>query len=140
MLVIDDDVCLARAVVRTLKDYEVAVETDPTSGVARVAGADLDGDPFDVVLCDFRMPGMNGLEVLAAMRSQQEPPITILMSGDDDVADAARVADAVLLKPFRAREILDAIDRIQAQRARTVTRRMRPMSVATAEPSLHGRV
>jgi DNA-binding response OmpR family regulator len=125
ILVIDDDVCLVRAFERMLKEHEVAIETDSSRAVERVVNGDLDGDPFDVVLCDVKMPGMNGPNVFAALRLLGEPPILLLMSGDDDVADAAGLADAVLTKPFRAGELLDMIERTKDRRARAATRRIR---------------
>ena len=133
ILVIDDDFSLGRALHRTLTDHDVSIETDSASGVARVVNADLEGDPFDAVLCDYTMPGLNGLAVLAALRSHGDPPMLILMSGYDDVVDAASIADGVLIKPFRTTEIHETIDRIKAQRSHAQTRRMRRMRETHAE-------
>ena len=133
ILVIDDDEPLARAVQRTLSGHDVSVETDASSAIARVEAAALDGEPFEVVVCDFMMPGMSGLDVLGGLRSAMERPMLILMSGYEDVVDAASVADRVLIKPFRASEIVEAIERIKAHRSRTQTRRLRRVPEATAE-------
>jgi DNA-binding response OmpR family regulator len=133
ILVIDDDFSLGRALHRTLTDHEVMIETDSASGVARVVSADLEGDPFDVVLCDYTMPDMSGLDVLAALRSHDDPPLLILMSGDDDVVKVASVADGVLLKPFMTSEIYATIGRIKAQRSHVQTRRMRRMRETPVE-------
>ena len=125
ILVIDDDERLARAVQRSLTGHHVLIETDATRAIGRIEAAEADGERFDVVLCDFKMPGMSGLEVVGGLRARREPPMLILMSGSDDVVDSASDADRVLLKPFRTTEIVEAIDRLKAQRARTQTRRLR---------------
>ena len=93
----------------------------------------LDGDPFEVVVCDFMMPGMSGLDVLGGLRSAMERPMLILMSGFEHIVDAAFVADRALIKPFRASEIVEAVERIKAHRSRTQTRRLRRLPEATAE-------
>ena len=133
ILVIDDDARLATAVQRSLTGHDVSIETDPSCAIARVETADVDGQPFDVVVCDFKMPQMSGLDVLAGLRSTREPPMLILMSGYDDVVEAAFIADRILIKPFRTSEILEAIERIKTQRSRTTTRRLRRTPSATAE-------
>jgi len=133
ILVIDDDFLMARSIQRGLREHVVEIETDSARGVARVMNASADIEPFDVVLCDFEMPGRNGLDVFAALRSHIEPPILVLMSGYDDVVDALFIADAVLIKPFRAGEIGTTVDRIKARRSYAQTRRIRPMAPTTAE-------
>lgn len=130
ILVIDDDICLTKAVQRSLTGHEVSTETDPANGIARFEEADVDGEPFEVVVCDLKMPGLSGLEVLARLRTTREPPILLLISGDDDVVDPASVADRVINKPFRVREIIDAIERVKVQRSRTTTRRLRRVPAA----------
>jgi DNA-binding response OmpR family regulator len=119
-LVIDDDPAVGGVMRRALCDDTVVVETDSISGVARFASAELDGEPFELVLCDATMHGMSGAEVLAAVRAHREPPMFVLMATVDDVVDT-RAADAVLAKPFRLRELREAIDQIHARRAHART-------------------
>ena len=64
ILVIDDNVVLARSFARMLRNYETLVESDPRVAVARICG----GEAFDIVMCDLRMPMMSGIEVLQAIR------------------------------------------------------------------------
>jgi two-component system sensor histidine kinase/response regulator len=137
ILVIDDDVCVARAVQRRLRGHEVTIETNPRNAVTLVEGADLEGTPFDAVLCDFNMPGMSGVELLATLRANPDPPMLILMSGYDDVVEAGFVADCVLLKPFETSEILDVIERLQLARSRATTRRLPRVRSTTRQRHLN---
>ena len=131
ILVIDDDLDVAEVVRRALKEHSVMIENDSTTGVARVTKAELDGQPFELVLCEFNMSGMNGLDVRAAVQAHREPPIFILMSGYDDIVAITSFEDDVLLKPLRSSELHDLIERTKASRAHAKTRRVRLIRVAS---------
>lgn len=120
---VDDDLAVARSLARTLAGHDVVIATNGTSALADALAAERAGSPFEVVLCDFRMPDHNGLEILQRLRMLRETPILLLMTGYDNVVDAAMIADEVLLKPFRGSEVLAAIAR--AERARATTQRIR---------------
>ena len=126
ILIVDDDVCLARSIQRLLREHDVIVTTDAADAIARVRTAETEL-PFDVVLCDMTMPQMSGTAVLAALRSSARPPYLLLMTGHDEV-DASDVADTVLLKPFSADKLRDEIERLRVAHGRAVTRRMRRIS------------
>ncbi|MGE0396995.1 MAG: response regulator [Kofleriaceae bacterium] len=106
---------------------DVTLCFDGKAAIEAVAAADAGTSLFDVVLTDMRMPGMNGLEVIAALRARTrgQCPILLLMTGDDDVAADAALADGVLIKPFRASDLRDAVEALRAVRSRTATQRVR---------------
>jgi CheY-like chemotaxis protein len=115
VLVIDDNEVLARSFARMLHRYETLVENDPHVAVARICG----GEAFDVVLCDLRMPGMNGLEVLRAIRahfSSGGGPQVIMMSGSDELS-AAALDTPVLLKPCYSTEVRAMVNRLLESRS-----------------------
>lgn len=121
ILVIDDDEHVARAVQRRLRGHDVEIDARADNAISRVLDASFDGARFDVVICDLTMPGRSGADVLSALRGYPDRPILILMSGYADIGDAALAADAVLVKPFSATELLATIDRLKALRGRTPT-------------------
>jgi PAS domain S-box-containing protein len=59
ILVVDDDVLVRGALLRTLSgEHEVVVEGKAQDALVRLAG----GERFDVILCDLMMPQMSGME------------------------------------------------------------------------------
>jgi CheY-like chemotaxis protein len=92
ILVIDDDRTtrdLLRLQLRSL-GYSVDTAGDGEAGLAK-----LQRRRYDLVLLDVWMPGLDGLEVLARMRSTPESPRVVVMTADD--------APQTLLKAIRER-------------------------------------
>lgn len=111
--VVEDEDSIRRGVVDALKisGYEVVEAADGVSGLqaARQSGIDL-------VLLDLLMPKMDGLEVLAELRTTHPAlPVIILTargSEDDRVHGLRRGADDYVVKPFSARELLARVDAV----------------------------
>lgn len=88
ILYIEDDEGLARLLQKRLERHRISVETSFTAedGLERMKN-----ERYDLVLLDYHLPGMNGLEALDAIIAMQgAPPVIILTgSGDESVAVAA---------------------------------------------------
>jgi len=69
----------------------------------------------DVVITDLKMPGMDGLELLAALKRRDESIVVMVITayGSLDSADEAleRGAFDFISKPFRKEQILLAVDK-----------------------------
>ena len=70
--------------------------------------------PYDVILLDMRMPGMNGLETLAAIKKHHPDTEVIILTGHASVDAAAEIirlgATEFLLKPCPIEEIVAKIE------------------------------
>ena len=82
----------------------------------------LERESFDLVLTDLGMPGLGGWEVARAVR-QRHPrmPVGLITGWGDsiDATDAARRGvDFLLAKPFRMRDLHEALARVLGDRAR----------------------
>src|SRR5205823_4767729 len=107
ILVVDDELGLRHTLSIILTDdgHDVTVGADGSAALAVTAA-----QTFDLVLCDVRMPGMDGFTFLDRYREQGGQAIAIMMSayGDDDAAVEAirRGAYDFIAKPFRADQVL----------------------------------
>lgn len=102
---IEDDLELAEILTEYLEqfDFKVVTEDDPFKAVSI-----LKLEPFDLVILDLTLPGMDGLEVCEAIRERQDIPI-IISSARSDVTDKVTAlalgADDYLPKPYDPREL-----------------------------------
>lgn len=118
VLVVDDDPGLAALLAEYLggRGFQVEVASDGPSGLARVRRGGV-----DLVVLDVMLPGMDGFEVLGALRreeSGQRLPVLMLTARGEDtdrIVGLELGADDYLPKPFNPRELL--------ARARAVLRR-----------------
>ncbi|MBL8603416.1 MAG: response regulator transcription factor [Myxococcales bacterium] len=122
VLHIDDDQRFAELVANYLAQNGVTVEYAPDGGRGLAA---LDAQPFDAVLLDVMMPGLDGLEVLRRIRNKHSLPVIMLTARGDETDRVVGLeigADDYLGKPFSPRELL--------ARLRAVLRRAAPDAVA----------
>ena len=111
VLVVDDDAEMRSLLRRTLEfDGHQVAERDGGAGVL----ATLRERPFDLVILDKEMPGLNGLDLLPVLRREfpQVPVLFVTAFGGRQVAaSAARLgATSYLEKPFRLSELRAVVD------------------------------
>ena len=87
ILIIEDEAAIRRVLTKILTeesaDYTVSEAEDGLSGIEMIKKED-----FDLVLCDIKMPKMDGVEVLeAAKKLKPETPI-VMISGHGDLDTA----------------------------------------------------
>lgn len=105
ILMIEDDLELAEILTEYLEqfDFKITTEDDPFKAVSI-----LKLEPFDLVILDLTLPGMDGLEVCESIRARQDIPI-IISSARSDVTDKIKAlelgADDYMPKPYDPREL-----------------------------------
>ena len=109
ILVVEDEEKLARFIELELVHEGYEVEK---SGNGREALELALEKPFDLVLLDIMLPGLNGLEVLRRLQKEKDVPV-ILLTARDAVMDKVSGLDAgamdYITKPFAIEELLARI-------------------------------
>lgn len=118
ILIIDDDEAILTFLRRGLAydGYQVDTATDGQSGLLIAWD-----NPPDLVVLDWMMPGLDGLEVCRRLRQRTKAPILMLTAKEtvnDRVQGLDAGADDYLVKPFNLDELL--------ARIRALLRRTRP--------------
>ena len=118
VILIDDDPHLRQALYQTLDLAGLKVlPLAEASGLAERIQRDWAG----VVVSDIRMPGMDGLELLAQLHAQDPELPVLLITGHGDVPLAVQAMRAgaydFLEKPFASDALLDSVRRALALRA-----------------------
>jgi DNA-binding NtrC family response regulator len=82
LLIVDDEEFVRNALVRALRneDFDVISADGPKAGWDAMTSR-----PVDLVLSDFKMPRMNGLELLQRVREEFPDTIRIMLTGHADV-------------------------------------------------------
>jgi CheY-like chemotaxis protein len=119
VLFVEDD-AMNRRVVRDMlmvAGAEMSEAEDAETGLTMISEGQ-----FDIILMDLRMPGMDGLTAIRAIRARGDakallPVIVVTADTANDIrADCLRVgADDVILKPVAMKSLFDAIGRTMAK-------------------------
>lgn len=152
ILVVEDEEKLARFVELelTYEGYQVTVANDGLTGLTTAR----DLNP-DLIILDWMMPGLTGLEVCRRLRATGNKVPVILLTAKDDVSDRVAGLDAgaddYVVKPFSIEELLARVrahlrrnteeetdvlrfdDLMLNRRTREVTRGDRPIELTAKE-------
>lgn len=110
-LVVDDSATMRRILMNILKTVgfeEVVQASDGSEAVASI-----DGHDFSLVLMDWNMPNMNGLEALKAIRLKTKDVPVFMVTTE---AEQSRVLEALkagannyIIKPFKQDQVISKI-------------------------------
>ncbi len=139
LLIIDDEEGVRTSFSLLLAGEDFAVEAAADADQALQLCAK---QTFDVILCDVRMPGRDGLSLLPELRTTHPDAIVLMMSAFDAVDQALEAvrkgADDYLAKPFQLEELLLAIRKSEErERLRRENRRLRrELTVGREAPTM----
>ena len=110
LLLVDDEERILSALRRTLRreGYEI-LTVNSVAGALEV----LDQRPVDLILSDFKMPGMTGMELLAEARRRQPRVARLLITGWSQAVSPAELAAAevttLISKPWEDADLKKAL-------------------------------
>ncbi|MBU4554498.1 MAG: response regulator [Eubacteriales bacterium] len=123
VLIVDDELGPREALRMILNDhYDVSTVSDGHQALDRLSCSE-----FDLVILDIRMPGMNGIDVLAEVK-KKAPDTEVVMITAYASVDTATIALRhgaldYLIKPFDRRSVLNVVEKGLSRR--TSTRKMK---------------
>lgn len=113
ILLVDDnaDILLMLRTLLSRKDFEVKTASDGDSALEIVREAP---ENIDLIVSDINMPGMNGLELVQAVRNVDPNLVVILLTGFATVSNSMSALKAgafrIIKKPFDFEELINAIE------------------------------
>ena len=107
ILLAEDDPAVSYILARYLDKAGFAVRTAPDG---RAALALFDAEPADLLVTDFRMPGMNGEELILALRGRQPDLPALIVSAYGNELSVQIPGVRVLNKPVAAEELVALVN------------------------------
>ncbi|MCP1660111.1 response regulator [Neisseria perflava] len=144
ILLIEDDPHIGDGIASGLKKLGMAADwfSDGLEGQAALTAA-----PYDAVVLDFGLPGMDGMDILRHWRKQGlETPVLVLTARDalpDRLAGLNGGADDYLCKPFALEEVAARLNalvrRTQGRADSSISYGALVLDTAAQTATLHGR-
>ena len=116
VLVVDDFATMRRIVKNVLKQIGFTNISEANDG--KTALKALNGEKFDLILCDWNMPEMSGLEVLKQMKSDdalKDIPFVMVTAEaqKDHIIEAVKAGvNSYIVKPFTAETIGEKLKKL----------------------------
>jgi DNA-binding NtrC family response regulator len=108
VLVADDDRTCRDSIQRVLEreGYLVEAASDVDSALAAIHAR-----PFDLIVCDYRMPGKNGIDLLSELKRSHSHVPVLMIPAYADAATEERAMELgaleLMRKPIRRKDLLD---------------------------------
>ncbi len=140
-VLIVDDIEINRSVfTEQLTAWNMVADTanDGIDALTKVKAAQNSGTPYDLILLDFLMPGLNGQDfakILTQTTSINNPQIIMLSSCDQPVSSVSLGQigiNSYLVKPVRERRLFETVVRVLSNPVETVS--SKPVDVACLKP------
>jgi two-component system chemotaxis response regulator CheY len=115
ILVIDDSAVMRKIIKKNIKEAGLVVDEFADAGDGKQALDVVSHDNIDLILCDWNMPNMSGIEFIRTLRSlnlpKKIPVIMVTTEGSDSKKAEAKDsgADGYLTKPFTPAQLRDAL-------------------------------
>ncbi len=133
ILVVDDEASLRYFLTEELEEdgYQVYTAADGREGLNL-----LQQTPVDLVIVDFQMPGLNGLELMAAVQKLADVPELIMLTAhatlETSIEAMRRGSADFLLKPYDIDELLHSVKQAMARRRQKVQQKMAAQLLASS--------
>ncbi len=114
ILVVDDSESMRKVLVSIIKSFGIGTILEANNGIAALNI--IKEQELNVILCDWEMPKMNGLELFVEVKKMRNPPVFVLVTSNaemDKVKDAvAKGVKHYIVKPIKPETILKKLSTI----------------------------
>ncbi len=117
MLVVDDEPVVLESCRRIFSEqgFDVRTTASPREAIGLVTGS-----RYDVILCDWKMPEMDGVDVVEVLDKRAPDSAIVMITGYPSVEKATEVmkrgAMDFVAKPFTPEEIIETVNRALARK------------------------
>jgi CheY-like chemotaxis protein len=145
LLVVEDDEAQREAIVELIGEGDVEIHTVASAEEALAA---LEGEPFDCMVLDLKLPGMSGMELIRTIKDNpglRRLPVIVYTGKElsrEEQTGLAQLADTVIVKDVRSPErLLDEtalfLHRVESSLPEPKRKMLR--TLAYGDPMLKGR-
>jgi DNA-binding response OmpR family regulator len=109
VLVVDDDASMRTLVCRMLKRFKIGQITEAAGGEQALERLSAAPDAFNIVICDWNMPGMSGMDLFKQVHASRPKLPFLMLTGRADlesvVAAKAAGVHGYVIKPIAPAEL-----------------------------------
>jgi two-component system sensor histidine kinase/response regulator len=141
-LIVDDDIIVCQHTQMILSDAGLKTEyvESGAGAVDKVLAQHKAREDYDLILLDWKMPDMDGIETARQIRKIVGPEVTIIIMTAYDWADIEKKAraagvDLFMKKPVFASSVTKAFENVLLRKAASCRRRRSPNLISQAEGS-----
>jgi len=126
MLVVDDEPVVLESCRRIFSEqgFDVRTTSSPREAIGLVTGS-----RYDVILCDWKMPEMDGVDVVEVLDKRTPDSAIVMITGYPSVEKATEVmkrgAMDFVAKPFTPEEIVETVNRALARKSQQEAKEMK---------------
>jgi two-component system, chemotaxis family, chemotaxis protein CheY len=116
VLVVDDSAIMRKVIIGALATLNIAAEwvSQAEDGVQAVKSAS--ENQYDIILMDWNMPNMLGIDAVKAIREQGNKTPILMVTTEGEKANVVKAIQAgannYLVKPFNAEDLRDRISKL----------------------------
>ena len=113
VLIVDDSKAMQNIITKSMKSIGYMNDTYSYANDGEEALRLIRNESPDLVLCDMHMPKMTGVDLLRALRNENNRTRMVIVSIDDDPKTVANITalggDAYLKKPFTSEQLFNTV-------------------------------
>lgn len=136
VLIVDDSKAMQNIITKSMKSIGYTNETYDYANDGEEALRMIRNGSPDLVLCDMHMPKMTGIDLLRALRNENNRTRMVIVSIDDDPKTIANITalggDAYLKKPFTSEQLFNTVSNLLGKKLEKQTKAIQ--DIATLIP------